>query len=357
MEFIRSCLQGWVPPDRQGVHDAHGKLLTSFVSLFCNSFSLVFFRFTSLCLQTMTIGLLLSHLPPWRSLLSRPRVLLLPRACPLDLVVMEGGAKRSTMFFVSPVPADCCFGFVGAGARCFCLKSIIGDSGTCGVAKHSVKFSPPTRHFFLRGADSMAYCVPSYPEGIVPREFHEAIRMTAKTIEEWKTLFAGYLELDSDFPVASSPALDHITLKTQKKFWDPVTDFRAVIVPSELEDIIGQEDIVNEHWWEDDDDSSLLPAGLFCFLLLLRVFMNKYDTWLLQPHDIVLGRVGRLEEDIHQLCFHCEGFNSKLGQSVCICGTEFLDVWSAIDFLAGLLAENSEKAPQGRDFLLTMRNC
>jgi len=108
-----------------------------------------------------------------------------------------------------------------------------------------------------------------------------------------------------------------------------------MIIPRALEDLVNQEDALNEHWWEEDDDASLLPPGLFLFLRLTREFLNKYDTWLIQPHDIVLARVHHLEDEIHQIHFHCEGLSSMLGRSICVQGMEFPDVWSAIDFLAG----------------------
>jgi hypothetical protein len=131
--------------------------------------------------------------------------------------------------------------------------------------------------------------------------------------------------------------------KTTKKFCEPATDLRSSIVPEALEDLVHQEDLANECWWIDDDNASLLPAGLFRFLNLLREFLAKYDTWLLQLHDIIVHRVGWLEDDFHQLWFHCEGFNSKLGHSVCIQGVKFPDAWAAIKFLASSIAENKAR--------------
>jgi hypothetical protein len=75
-------------------------------------------------------------------------------------------------------------------------------------------------------------------------------------------------------------------------------------VPPELDEIVVQGEIPNYHWWDEDKDASLLPSGLFHFLRQLCSFLAKYDTWLLQPHYIMAGRVRRLKDDIHQLCFH-----------------------------------------------------
>jgi hypothetical protein len=102
---------------------------------------------------------------------------------------------------------------------------------------------------------------------------------------------------------------------------------------------VNQDELPIEQWWNEEDDASLLPGGLFQFLRHLLGFITKYDTWLLQPHDIVLGHIERIEEDIHQLHFHCEGINSKLGHSVCIQGLDFPDIWSAVDFLASTISE------------------
>jgi hypothetical protein len=87
------------------------------------------------------------------------------------------------------------------------------------MVKHTAKFTPPQNHFFLRGPDSMAYVIPSYPESVFPDDFIKYIRTITKTVGEWKALFAGYMELQADTPVGQgfSPVLERITLKTPKR--------------------------------------------------------------------------------------------------------------------------------------------
>lgn len=96
-----------------------------------------------------------------------------------------------------------------------------------------------------------------------------------------------------------------------------------------------------QFWWDEEEDVSLLPSSLFSFLRYLRGFLVKYDQWLLQPHDIVVNRVGRMEDDIHKIRGYCEGLNSKLGRPICIQGTEFPDIRCAIEFLASAIAESN----------------
>jgi hypothetical protein len=176
----------------------------------------------------------------------------------------------------------------------------------------------------------------------VPAECRENVRTTAKTMQEWKSLFASYSELQTGEVGEGNPeSYERVLLKTLKKFRELDTDLRSIIVPGALEELVHQVDMPSEHWWDDDDDASLLPAGLSRFLNLLREFLTKYDTWLLQPHNIMARRAGRLEEDIHQLRFYCEGVNSKLGWSVCIQGVGFPDVWAAIEFVASSMPEDA----------------
>lgn len=90
----------------------------------------------------------------------------------------------------------------------------------CGVAKHANKFSPVEHHFYLWGIDSMAFCSPCYSESLVPLAFCEGIHSTTKTIEEWKALFAGYVEIMSEASGVEDINQSHeqLFLKRPKKF-------------------------------------------------------------------------------------------------------------------------------------------
>jgi hypothetical protein len=59
------------------------------------------------------IGSLPLHRPPWTTRHRPPRARRLFPAGLLVLVSTGGGvAKRSNLFYVSPVTVDCCYGFV-----------------------------------------------------------------------------------------------------------------------------------------------------------------------------------------------------------------------------------------------------
>ncbi len=80
-----------------------------------------------------------------------------------------GGAKRANLFIVDDsLSTHLCFGFVGTGGRRFCLKPLKKGSLTCGVAKHSVKFEPRFKHFYLKSTDGIGLCEPCFAESIVP---------------------------------------------------------------------------------------------------------------------------------------------------------------------------------------------
>jgi hypothetical protein len=93
-----------------------------------------------------------------------------------------GGAKRATLFYFDASAPALSLGFVGLGCKHFCLKVVSSDSGTCGVAKHSHKFLPSLRHYYLWGIDSTAYCEPTLSQDIVPEEFRGTIGLTAKSM-------------------------------------------------------------------------------------------------------------------------------------------------------------------------------
>jgi len=62
-----------------------------------------------------------------------------------------GGAKRATLFYYVDSLAALCLGFVRLGRKRFCLKPKADGASSCGVAKHSIKFSPSPGSYYLRG--------------------------------------------------------------------------------------------------------------------------------------------------------------------------------------------------------------
>jgi hypothetical protein len=235
-----------------------------------------------------------------------------------------------------------CFGFVGAGGRRFYLKPIIGDGTTCGVTKHGTKFEPQLGHFYLRGNDLTASCKHRFDEAIVPEEFRRNIWTTVKTVEEWKQLFMDYLHdatnqggqgLGTTRFVFPDP--EKFALKTPKKVPLFEGEFPAVTVPSELLDIKEQSRFLseNQYWWEEDDATSILPTPLFNFMKLLHSFLIKYDSWLVEPLDVLTLRADTIKGDLHKLKLNCDTLQLAIGRSLSLQGHDFPDIWSALEFV------------------------
>ncbi len=256
-----------------------------------------------------------------------------------------GGAKRAHLFLFDPA-LRLCFGFVGAGEKRFCLKTCVAEDGrTCGVAKHTRKFTPSEDVFYLRGNDTTAFCLPSFPRSLVPPDYVDQVLSTQKTIDEWRAVFTAW-EQEATFSSILPEALDteikmggnvKVILKTPMK---RNTEASAVptgpnLVPRALAAIVEQEEILpmDQHWWDDDDDASLLPSSLFTFLRDLRSFLLKYDQWLLEPNDIIMSKLTLVEEDLLQIHHACEKTAENLGKSVSLLGMDFPDVWCALEYL------------------------
>jgi hypothetical protein len=258
-----------------------------------------------------------------------------------------GVAKRANLLFCVDVAASerLCFGFVGSESRRFCLKAVKGDSGTCGVTKHAVKFDPKADHFYLRSNDATAFCEPCFPVSIVPTELRDIFKTTPKTIEEWKIIFAEYLRENSgQFTQVDEatrylfPDPEKFALKTPRKVPLFEGEFPAVVVPSELVDIKDQNCYLadEQYWWNEDDSTSLLPTPLFEFLKKLRSFLIKYDQWLVEPFDVMSLRFDTVEGDLHKLKHHCETLELAIGSPLSLQGSSFPDLWSAIEFASSL---------------------
>jgi hypothetical protein len=260
----------------------------------------------------------------------------------------QRGAKRTTLFFFSPAAMRLCFGFVGNGGRRFCIKPIKEGSSTCGVLKHSSKFEPVLRHFYFRGLDSTAFCEPCYSEDIVPQEYRANILSTAKSIDEWKQVFSDYEEdaIGTTLPSREAPTPFvfpdpmKLTLKTPKKpsfqaeTLNPPRD-SVVVIPPEVDAIKSQAFLpARSHWWSEDVDDTIMSSAMFSFLTNLRLFMTKFDDWLVEPLDALSKCASSVEEDLHTLKLHCAGLQSALGRPISIADNEFPDVWCAIEFLS-----------------------
>jgi hypothetical protein len=48
--------------------------------------------------------------------------------------------------------------------------------------------------------------------------------------------------------------------------------------------------VPSQYWWEEEEAASLLPNSMYSFLCDLRVFLTKYDQWLVKPLDVLTSR-------------------------------------------------------------------
>ncbi len=95
-----------------------------------------------------------------------------------------------------------------------------------------------------------------------------------------------------------------------------------------------------------DDNESLLPAALLDFLRTLRALLMKFDQWAIEPHEIASSRLMVLEDDLHQLKHYMDSIHHSLGTPVTLQGTDFPDVWCALEFLS--------QSASGQDFGATV---
>jgi hypothetical protein len=278
-----------------------------------------------------------------------------------------GVAKRANLlFFVDEhTSVRLCFGFVGSGARRFCLKPVKSDGFTCGVSKHGAKFEPKLCHFYLRSNDMTAFCEPCFSESIVPDEFKANIRTTAKTVEEWKQLFTDYLHDADGQAVVDVEAARFLFpdplkfgLKTPKKIPLFEGEFPAVTIPSELLEIKEQATVlpVDQYWWEEDDSTSILPSPLFSFMKLLRAFLIKYDVWLSEPFDALALRADTIEGDLHKLKQLCDTLQLSIGRSSPLEGNDFPDLWSALEFLSNGANSPSEDLSSLKEMISALQS-
>jgi hypothetical protein len=200
-------------------------------------------------------------------------------------------------------------------------------------------------HSYLRSNDVVAFCEPSFPLTLVPFDLRDNFKVTAKTIEEWKLLFADYLcengNQSSQVVEASRylfPDPEKFALKTPCKIPLFEGEFLAVVIPTKLIDIQDQQRSlpVEQFWWEEEDLTSLLPAPLFDFLKKLRNFLIKYDQWLVEPLDVMTLRLDTVEGDLHKLKNHCETLELAIGRPLSLQGSSFPDLWSALEFVASI---------------------
>lgn len=171
-----------------------------------------------------------------------------------------------------------------------------------------------------------------------------SFRTHEKTIEEWKQCFTSDIHEADETQVPDSSATrylfpdpDKFALKTPKKntFFD--LDRPSVTIPPELLEIANQDqDLVpSQYWWDEEESASLLPNSMYSFLCNLRLFLIKYDQWLVEPLDVLTLRFDTVESDLHKLKQLCDTLQLSIGRPLSLQDNDFPDLWSAVEFLSG----------------------
>jgi hypothetical protein len=190
-------------------------------------------------------------------------------------------------------------------------------------------------------------------------------KTTTKTIEDWKQVFTDYLhdaQVQSETTQGSTkflfPDPDKFALKTPRKVPFFEGKFPSVVIPTELEAIKDQARLLAEeqYWWEEDESASLLPTPLFVFLKLLRGFPITYESWLVEPLDVLTLRFDTVEGDLHKLKHHCESLQLAIGRPLTIDGDAFPDVWSALEYVTSSANSAPETSNQVTQTIFALQN-
>jgi hypothetical protein len=271
----------------------------------------------------------------------------------------EGGAKRAHLFlFEATMVANCrlCLCFVGSGGRRFCLKSVsvrdASGSWTCGIQKHSNKFTPEPDTFYPRGNETCAYCTPAFPLTLVPISRVDEVKTSKYTISEWSLLFKEF----SDNNVTAATAFN--TVASIKFAFDPSIPLKTpakgklapydsdrflFYTPSGIQRIINQE-ATNDHGWWSDDAASPLPQDLLSFCKSVRSFLLDFESWWKQPLSDTQETLNTTQEDLHVLKKSCESLNLAVGKPIQLQGMDFPDIWTAIKYLGTLQANAADSS-------------
>jgi hypothetical protein len=95
---------------------------------------------------------------------------------------------------------------------------------------------------------------------------------------------------------------------------------------------------------------------LFVFLKLLRGFLIKYESWLVEPLDVLTLRFDTIEGDLHKLKHHCESLQLAIGRPLTIDGDAFSDVWSALEYVTSSANSAPETSNQVTQIILALQN-
>jgi hypothetical protein len=201
-------------------------------------------------------------------------------------------------------------------------------------------FVPVDGTFYPRANEIIAFCLPSFPMDVVPLGELDMIKSSKRTIQEWATLFKGFLvrDVNQDPPVKSLRQMGFSTvvpLKTPSRSLGPLGAFDRFpyYTPEGIRSLLVAKD-KDEDDWNDILSSQRLPQDVVNLLKAMKDFMLDFENWWKQPFtdsNIVLNSV---QEDLHTIKQTCETLSLMLGNPVEIGEMSFPDAWLAISYAA-----------------------
>ena len=255
-----------------------------------------------------------------------------------------GGAKRAHLFCFDQLTAESnklCLGLIGEGKR-FCTKLItvrdMKGNGTCGIKTHGSKFKPELNMFFTRASDSTAYCHPAFPMALLSSEDLSALTTMKKSITEWNSFFQSKEDLKKD-NVQIKRGLDvKLVLKTPTPSKRSPASRMELPVPFKIFSESLEADTDELPWW-NPSDPTVLPPSLLEFLRNTHTFLANYSSWWEAPLLRVAEKIDLVQDDLSLLQSVCERLRCDIGKPVLIQGTDFPDIWCALEFIGSILLE------------------
>ncbi len=217
------------------------------------------------------------------------------------------------------------------------------------MAKHANKFKPEVGTFYPKGNDICAYCLPAFPESLIPAFKLDEIKTTKHTIAEWSSIFQDFADASAnasgDTDIGLKLNFDpKVPLKTPAKRSTTEDNSNGFFyyTPSGLKSILHQTNFCNEDMdeWLADPPITLPPA-LVIFVRNVRSFLMDYEQWWKTPISEIFDALSITKEDLHLLKKTCEKLHLAIGTPSAIDGMDFPDLWSAIDYLGSLKSRNS----------------
>jgi hypothetical protein len=177
----------------------------------------------------------------------------------------------------------------------------------------------------------------------------EMVKTSKRLIQEWASLFKGFLaskDEQQDPPVNSLCQMGFntvVTLKTPSKREGSfgIMDRFPYYTPEGIRSLLISQDKEDEDW-EDLVSNKGLPKDVVDLLKAIKEFMLDFENWWKQPVLDSTAILSSVQEDLYTLKQTCESISLMLGKPVEIGNMNFPDAWTAIGYAANYLSSSTE---------------